>query len=310
MGKHGSMSYQVTEALKGIFTPGVSRHALKQCDLANRRIVGISTMRNYVSDGTTFAQWCKREYGIQRIGDITPAMAEEYTQGMRDCELSGGYIGRVECAIRKLDVAMRKRKWRGRDAEPLLPAQRDSPHSDRRPERAYTPEQADKLIDDMRERAKDKQVVDVVQLQQVAGLRVSEAAMIRGEDIDAERCVIQVVDGTKGGRSREVQVGLEHREFLVKLREKAGGRRDGRVFCNRGDRGSALAKRVRSAVKCACERMSVPNYGTHGFRKCYAQDKHKELLTKGGGDRNARQAVARELGHNRVDVTYSYVSRL
>jgi integrase len=309
MGKHGSMSYQVSEAFKGIFTPGVSRHALKQRGMAEERVVGISTMRNYVSDGTAFAQWCKREYGIQRISDITPAMAEEYTQGLRDCELSGGYIGRVECAIRKLDVAMRKRKWRDRDAEPLLPVQRDSPHSDRRPERAYTPEQAGKLIGDMRGGAKDKQVADVACLQMAAGLRVSEAAMIRGEDIDTEDCAIHVEKGTKGGRARTVQVEPGHREFLANLKERAEEHRDGYVFCSRGDRGSALAKRTRTAVRCACQRTGIPNYGTHGFRKCYAQGRHRELLGDGEGDRGARRAVARALGHNRVDVTHSYISR-
>jgi hypothetical protein len=49
--------------------------------------------------------------------------------------------------------------------------------------------------------------------------------------------------------------------------------------------------------------------GTHGFRKTYAQERYKLLRSEGLDDRAARLQVARELGHNRVRVTYSYIPR-
>ena len=68
-----------------------------------------------------------------------------------------------EAAIRKLDVAMRERGWRRRRAPELLEAG-GGWHSDRRPERAYTPDQAARIVAFMRRHAGDEQAADVAQL--------------------------------------------------------------------------------------------------------------------------------------------------
>jgi len=45
MGRKGSLKYQTTEAMKTIFTPGRSRHALKARGQADEHIIGIGTMQ-------------------------------------------------------------------------------------------------------------------------------------------------------------------------------------------------------------------------------------------------------------------------
>lgn len=303
-----SVTYQTQEMLKKIFVPGTSQHELKAQGLAGKRITGISTMRNYVKVGSRFARWCKDKYGIRDIRRITPEMAERYIDELHDNERSGGYIGKVKAAIRKLDVAMQETGNRPDDAPPL-----SQPgggwHSDRRPERAYTPHQAEWIIDDMRDHAKDKQVADVAQLQRVAGLRISEAAMIRGKDIDPRTCTVHAERCTKGGKTRTVTVDPEHQPFLEKLKARAEQHADNHVFQGRGDRGKSLASRTAGAARHACERLGIECYGTHGFRRTWAQERYQELHTAEHNDRQARQSVAKELGHGRIDVTYSYISR-
>ncbi len=173
MSQSGSVVRQVEMALQAIFTDGVSRAELKARGLAGQRIVSHRTMTDYQADCCRFAKWCKLAYGIQYLREITPAMAEEYVQGYIDLDRSGGHIGKVKAAIRKLDVAMRKRRWRKRSAPDLLAAG-GGWHSDRRPERAYTPEQAARIVAFMRERARDKQTADVAQLQRVVGLGLDD----------------------------------------------------------------------------------------------------------------------------------------
>ena len=71
----------------------------------------------------------------------------------------------------------------------------------------------------------------------------------------------------------------------------------------------SLARRVRSAVQQACIRLGEPCYSTHGFRRTFAQERYRNLRAEGLDDRAARRALAGDLGHNRIDVTYSYVPR-
>jgi hypothetical protein len=47
--------------------------------------------------------------------------------------------------------------------------------------------------------------------------------------------------------------------------------------------------------------------GLHRLRSNYAQDKYTKLRAKGLTDRLARQKIAHELGHNRIDVTKGYI---
>ncbi len=136
--------------------------------------------------------------------------------------------------------------------------------------------------------------------------------MIRRQDIDIsdpDFCVVNVVRATKGGRPRTVTVSVRFRPFLEWLVERAGLHRDGHVFQGRGDQGQSLAKRTQSAVRYACERLEIECYGTHGFRKCWAQELHRLLGGQGFDDQAARREVAQALGHNRVAVTYSYIPR-
>jgi integrase len=133
--------------------------------------------------------------------------------------------------------------------------------------------------------------------------------MIRGEDLDVEECKVRAVKGTKGGRPRTVHVDKDHVHFLARLKRRAEGHRDGHVFQGRGRRGQSLASRTNGSVRHACERLGIECYGTHGFRKTWAQERYRRSREEGLDDCESRRELARGLGHNRREVTYSYVRR-
>jgi integrase len=292
--KLGSPAYQVKNALNTVFTPGRSRHDDKARGLADGRVYSFGTMRKYVEDGTRFARWVRSEYGVRDIRHITPAMARAYIDHLAAKERSGGYLGRVQSAIGKLSVALHGERWD-------LGA---GWHSDRRPERAYTPDQARQIEADIRQNARDKQPADVVKLQRIAGLRCEEAVRLRAQDIDSERCTIRADKGTKGGRPRTVRLDPRHGDYLASLKERAE-RHGGHVFQARG----SLGKRTENAVTRACRRLGLQDCGTHGFRKTFAQGRYREYCAAGMSDQEARQKLAEDLSHGRRDVTYSYVPR-
>ena len=295
MSKNGSVAYQVTEALKGVFTPGTSRHQGKASSQAGARIYSIGTMRAYVRACTRFARWGRERHGIRNIRNLTPKMARDYLDELAGKERAGGYLGKVKAAIGKLSEAVHGERW---DLGPGW-------HSDKRPDRTYSEVDAGRIVQDLRERARDPQLGDVADLQRAAGLRRREAVQLRGKDIDPDRCVVSLERGTKGGRRREVRVDPEHRTLLQRLKARADRRPDGHVFAGRG----GLAKRLERAVDEACRRLEIQDQGTHGFRGTWANLRYQRYRREGLSDRQARRRIAVELGHGRIEVTYSYVPR-
>lgn len=267
---------------------------------AGEKIRGIGTMRTYVKDVSRFVTYCHQEHGIRDLGQITPEMADRYLTVLHDRECSGGYIGRVKAALGWLSKAL-EGKERAVGALPLvIPG--GGFHSDKRPERAYTPEIGAQVQAEV-SKAQDKQFGQVVALQRAAGLRVKEAANIRARDIDPQACIIHVRKGTKGGRDRDVKVDPQHRQLLADLKAQGERQRDGHVFRGRG----SLPDRTQDAVYKACKRLEIESYGTHGFRKEWAQTRYRELRAQGLDDQEARREVATQLGHGRIQVLDHYL---
>ena len=295
LSKLGSPAYQVTSALNQVFAPGEPRHQDKKRGLAEARIYSFGTIRAYVEDCTRFAKWARERYGAKDIRALTPEMARTYIDGLAANERSGGYLGRIKSAIGKLSVVLHGERW---DLGPGW-------HSDQHPERAYSPDDARRIVADLRGHARDPQVADVAELQRIGGLRRREAVQLRAGDIDPARCTLHLVRGTKGGRVREVRVDPKHGNYLKALKQRAERKGDGHIFRGRG----SLGRRTERALDEACRRLGIDDHGTHGFRRTFAQERYREYRSEGSTDKEARKRLTQDLGHGRIAVTYSYVGR-
>lgn len=295
MKKRGSIPYQINHELKAIFVPGESRHAAKERGNSDEHIYSIGTMRTYTLDCNRFAKWGKKTYGIKDIRELTPEHAREYLDRLGREGRSGGYLGRIASAIKKLALTLHGEKWNLGEGW----------HSDPHPERAYSPSDAQAIIADLRAHARDPQTANVVQLQIAGGLRVNEAVRLKGKNIDVANCRVHLELGTKGGKVRDVDVDPVYREFLQAVHDLGLNHTDGFIFQGRGD----LAARTERAINAACERLGIADAGTHGNRKTAAHVRYENYLRDHTDDRTARLKLANDLGHGRAAVTVHYVAR-
>jgi len=310
--RHGSLGYQMANTLKIIFHPGRSRHGDKRFHRQQGMIYSISTMRSLTNNMYLFGRFVKRNYpDTKRLEQVTPMMAQAYIAELVRRERSGGWIGRVCTAIRKLDTASRIAGIFPPEAPPLLPYASDGGPGGFHAQTdtiAYTPEQAEAII--RRIQPLDPAVARLLQLMLVSGLRVQEASYLRARDIELETCQVSLnqkdnANRTKGGRPRVVQVDRQHKAILELLKHRGEMNSSGHLFNDR----RRLADRARERVRKACLDLAIPCLGTHGFRKTFAVADYQKHRVGGANDRAALLATSNQLGHNRAAVTrQSYVS--
>ena len=308
MSRRGSLGYQMMKALQGIFRPGHSRHEDKKHGRVDV-IRGISTMRVMCEDAHRFGRFVRGGWPeVREVGQITPAMAQAYIAELTAQGLSRSYLKRIASSLRKVDLACRKARICPAESPELLPLNPHRPHprTELPPHtRAYEPAQVERLLEAIR--AQDSRVADLLKLMGIAGLRISEASYLRGEDIHAEEgCILLEANAnhTKGGRPRRVKVDPEHTGFLMTMRRMGVERPDGHLFPNR----RTLVYRACRRVKEACTQLGIDCLGTHGFRKGFAAEEYRREVEAGRSDRQALLAVSHQLGHNRLSVAArSYV---
>ncbi|OGO65106.1 MAG: hypothetical protein A2030_08540 [Chloroflexi bacterium RBG_19FT_COMBO_50_10] len=308
----GSLGYQMMKALQGIFQPGTSRYKAKRYHRDAELITGISTMRCMSADVHQFARYIRFNWPqVKHLPEIHTEMALAYIMVLEQQERSGGRIGRVCASIRKLDFACRKAGIFTADSPPLLPYKDQggpgSFHSEPRPV-AYTDEETQTIIAHIT--PSDPVVARLLTLMRVTGLRVREASYLKAIDIDLEQCALSLntednSNRTKGGRPRQVIFAPEHRAILEHLKHLGEENPTGHIFHDR----RSLPDRARVCVRKACSDLNILSLGTHGFRKTFAEGDYQRNIQAGANDLQALLKTAKQLGHNRAEVTrQSYIS--
>ncbi len=310
----GSLGYQMMKALQGIFRPGTSRHAAKKHHRERGLITSISTMRNMSANVHQFARFIRSTWpDLKYLPQVRHEMALAYIQALQEREVSGGTLGRVCAAIRKLDFACCKDGTFPPDAPPLLPTRvQGGPggfHSLPKPI-PYTPQQAQAII--LKASESDPEIARLLTLMRKAGLRITEATYLRAQDIDLENGMIVLnaignVNRTKGGRPRHVKYFPEDYDFFAGLKGSPAQLSSGHLFSDR----RSLPDRARALVRDACRELNLTCLGTHAFRKAFSVENYHQARIKGADDRQALRDTSLQLGHPRVEVTtQSYVPKL
>lgn len=181
----------------------------------------------------------------------------------------------------------------------------------------FSGNRAKRLEHAMLERVTDPRVQLALKLEAAFGLRREEALKFRPAIADKGNRIALKASWCKGGRYREVPVTHDkQRALLDEVRAMVG---DGSLIAQGQNYFQAMKNYENQLIKAG-----IGN--AHGFRHAYAQWRYKQLTgwscpaaggptvdtmtkTDAARDRSARMEVSHELGHNRLDVTDTYLGR-
>lgn len=172
----------------------------------------------------------------------------------------------------------------------------------------YTEEEAQAIIAYIT--PQDPIVARLLTLMWAGGLRISEAAWLRVQDIDLEKGTISLnqegnKNRTKGGKPRQFPYASWAQEFMTTLKRSPDIQPTGHLFADR----QGLPDRARKLVRRTCCELGIQPLGTHGYRKTFSVEEYQRARSRGADDRQALLETSLKLGHNRIDVTrQSYVS--
>lgn len=156
-----------------------------------------------------------------------------------------------------------------------------------------------------------------LELQRAFGLRREEAIKFRPAYADRGDHLLLKASWTKGGKARQVPIrNATQRELLDRIREQAG---TGSLIPADRNFIEQLRSYIRQTTKVGLSKM-------HGLRHAYAQQRYRELTGRhcpaAGGpkirtlrtadkqlDREVRQILSRELGHERPEILSIYCGK-
>ncbi len=258
-----------------------------------------------------FAKFSK-DNGIGRMEGVSKELIQSYANSLIDRGFSASTIQNRISAINSVMKIATKGAWES-----------ISPRSLGAPARSYVRTVAPKCLDvdlkaslEGRTGAREEALAG---LARELGLREEEAAKLDAKGALREalsRGEIHVIYGTKGGRPRIVPITNESRQIPALERAAAVQGKSGSMIPI-GTTYKAFRPVIdsaRNAVKAATN-----GQGLHALRAGYACARYKAItgrdapvvagsrLVSKALDHEARLQIAKELGHNRVDVTASYL---
>jgi len=311
---------------------GKNNYGLKSRDAAK---AGRFALNNAARDGSMsystaatvaerweqFVAWAREEAGVKWMEDYTRDMAiaygQELAERVENGEMSPATAQNYVSAVNTVMSLATQGQWQS--VSPV----KECGIAERSSIREETPGALDRAtyeraLDAVREQVGERAAA-VVELARELGLRSKEASLLDAKAALAEalsRGAITVFEGTKGGREREVPITAERQlEALARAAEAQGSDRS--MIPSTESWKSWREGELREAREIVQEHTGG---GLHDLRASYACERYEALTgspapVAGGeivdreADREAREQIAAELGHGRIDVTNEYLGR-
>lgn len=257
------------------------------------------TMKNYINRCCTFAKWCKEQYGIKYLAEITPDMGRAYFQYLMIKNLSVYSMLSIRSSLKKLERGIKKTFHKSVHIIPKDMVLPKRSLANRQGRFAYTDDQVKDIL-------KNAYIIDpraakALEIQYLQGARIFEVLNLRKQDIHFWRNVLVVYRG-KGGRLREIPIDTQRAVELLQI--LCYGKEDKDILFPGYNR-----RELERVMEKACHEAGIDVHKTHNLRHSYAVKRYENIRTNGATDKEARQVVSQLLGHNRIDVVNSYVPR-
>jgi len=307
MSRRPSLKNQVDRLLRSLFQEGASRHEAKLDGTAQQRIFSYGTLDTY-RDRCLILFNALGDDKPRMLRDVTPQLVERGLSILRERGASDAHLKTTLAALRKLGEGMYRRQWNPHRPDELVPEHLYTGLTRSAARGGYSPEHLVQIRAALALRSRGDELVRMFDLLRTSGLRHAEVIRLRESDLDREHVVI-TVRGTnaKGGKQRIVGPGLDP-DTRAELRQALDGISIGRHWL--WTDGPALGRRLQDAMRQVCVDLDIHPKGVHGLRASFAEQFLLRRMEAGLAERDARLELSRQLGHNRVDVTYRYVPPL
>lgn len=308
-----SIIYQVVDTLKRNTVPLINKekieaekiptkkHTVKKSknpDKWNHLIFSFKTYDTYKNRAIVFAKYCKKEFGIKQLNEITPKMTKDFFKKRKNEGKTAYTLNGDRAALVKLENCIKKRKWISNESNFVLSSEELGIPIRKKENRLrgeiYINSELDLIKQEVSEATKK-----YIKFISGTGARIKEASTIKKKDIDFEKN--QITLKGKGGYSRKIPISNDFKQWLKEIIEDKST--NDKVLPERTDR--AIQKQVRKA----CKNLEIKPLGLHRMRATYAYNLYKELLEKGYNDKEARKIVSERLGHHRLSVVSNYLPK-
>lgn len=259
-------------------------------------ILGKRTFSGYLETCAKFFERARDLTGKKLLADLFTYDIILETLDTYYMDKSPATLRTLLSALTMLHQALRRKRW-VKGWSPINGTLRQHVHEYREdgavraPRFGYLPEDAPRIIELLKTQ---KSVFALpAELLLRCGLRRAEVAGLKGSDVNKIALMLRIKG--KGGKVRYVELPVnladqlnESKEFLFTPNQ-------------------AWKSKFYQAVRKAARELGIKISGLHRLRSNYAQAKYLSLRVKGKADREARQEVSHNLGHNRLDVVKGYI---
>ncbi len=297
----GGISYQVHEIFKTLISFGLSKHhdkimarkngAIKMHEIGKGlRIYSYNTADSYRDISKDLMSYLKENHGVKDIEKIHNDHVNSFLRYKIDSGCSRATMQLYCSAIEKLELALNlysKQNSRGIIYHFDLSEIRKQIIKIEKNAEARAYENPTEII----RHIQDKRFRTVATLQYEAGLRISEAIHVRESQLKKNKYGFSLEIKGKGGKVREVNISMNLGEALLNQME------DGLFEADRQKYSRALEK--------ACRQAGETWHGSHGLRHNYGQEKYLQYALE--DPENAKLKVSKDLGHNRENITDTYL---
>lgn len=259
-------------------------------------ILGIGTRKSYYDAAGLFFTRAKLLTGNGLLSSLLDQDVLLFTFDRFYTNKSAGTLNKTIAAIHKVYLGCKKLGWI-KIPSPITAELRKhlKTYSDdfnvRVPRYGFNPADAERIINYLQEH--DSAFLLPAEIALQCGLRKSEIAGLKGENVDKEEMIIKVIG--KGGRYREVPLPDDLVEKINSSKQF--------LFSPKSSWKNAFYQ----AVSNAANSLDIELSGVHRLRSNYAQNLYDKLRNDGLTENEARDIVSKNLGHNRRDVTHGYI---
>lgn len=266
--------------------------------------------------GKSFANFAAfaKEAGVKQMEYITREMVTEYGRQLADrvsnSEIGQGQAQNIVSAVNKVMSIATAGSWKS------VSSVNECGIDQRRNTRTTPPTGLDRAQIERGTSALNARGQAIAQLGRELGLRTKESSLLNANAAlraAQQHGVISVSDGTKGGRDREILITSARQIQTLQQAAQVQGNAKGIMPAEKNWK--SWKENGLRAIRETLQSHGISRL--HDLRSAYACERYKALTghvapVLGGNaakaaDRTARLQIARELGHNRIDITNSYI---